>query len=315
MKHLLQAAGCCMLVLLALQCKKSIKTVDGISPEQRKQFISAVEEELRTKGAKVAVYFEPGDIKNTGKGRPSAELRADVFCVADYTLSTSQYDYTFVGDCSGGWTDYESRVYFTLTNNGSYPPPTNPASITIDFTVFASGWTVLSGPNTPTLHYAGAVGNVYTYYFDIDFGALSVDYCDVTDISYNIIVPPTGCPGGSTPVSLNDGANIQLNSFDKCKTVYPVFVNPNISGPGTIGYSGWILACTPCNFYGPAEFDFEYRLVSTSTWTSATRGYFTGPYTISGLSTGFYEVRYRNRKPNPGGCVGPWSAIQTWSIN
>jgi len=107
-------------------------------------------------------------------------------------------------------------------------------------------------------------------------------------------------------------AEMDFSSFNSCQALSPAYVDA--TQPGGIYYFGWALACSPCNFIGTESFDFQYRLQGSSSWNTLTKTYYGGPYFLP-LSSGIYEWRHRNKKISSVSCDGPWSEVQTFTVN
>ena len=284
------------------RCKKNSSGKDQMTEAQQSEFIKFVENEIRTKGVTISVFPD----KSEKQGRSAQE---EGFCVANFTLDVSRYDYSFTGGCGGGWTDYKGKVWFTITRNNAYPPPTAYGSFVDVYWYITESGNVTPHNNVQFTH-VGTTGTTSEYVSDeMDFNGLGHNYCNVTVIANDMEIPPTGCAGGDIPVTQIDGISLTISSFSRCKTLYPAYVNPG--GSGSFSFSGWALACYPCQFYPPQEFEFQYRLQGTSNWTTRTENYFLGPYNVNSLSPGTYEYRHRNKVTSPSSCYGPYSDIKT----
>lgn len=311
------------LVSIFHSCKKEIKSdTEKITEKGSNTFETFFKNELK-KGIKQEYYIDANQVSVTKRTIRSG-AKVETSCLADFDIAITKYDVTFTGSnpdsygCFSTW-DHTATVYFTITQNGSYPPPTNVANI--------QSWVQLSDQNTSTglvtwgLTY---VGHPSTYEYEYktnvidfsNFSGYSLNYCTLNSLYMELIVPPAGCTG--TPISEDITTSIDFtnsNTFDQCKTVNKVYIDASSSGG--IYYGGWNSTCSmPCKLFPPDQFEFQYKTQGSSTWSSAiTQTYSYGGPSFLSLSPGTYDFRYRNKMGSPKNCIGPYSNIETYAVN
>lgn len=145
------------------------------------------------------------------------------------------------------------------------------------------------------------------------------EYCEINLL--NLEVDPTvTCPDNQNySGTISVQANILTDRTNQCKNVAPGFVQPNISGQGTVGLNGYYpcqnTQYNPC-FTLPDQMVFYYRKVGDSDWNNyILNAYLNNATVISGLQAGNYEFKRANKQGTSPFCMGPESDVVTVSIN
>ncbi len=306
-------------LIISIQCKKNADHSATDSQDEKlvraKKFI----ESKLAKGEVVqTVSFQPGQFesKSSGKIIPLENgTRINTFCNATPTLDPVSFSikYTSSAGCSGS-PSYTFKAFLEFSITFSSGVTFN--SLMSNFMTFHLSTTgTYTSPLSVSSTYLGQSGN--TYFFktaDIDLDANGINYCNV-DGFYIEIMPVYSCNG--SPLQSTDVYNTitSITNFSRCQTISPVFAQRTSNTTADI--SGWV-TCTPCNFLGSEQFEFQYRQQGTSTWTTVNYDYYLGPYTIFSLSSGVtYEYRHRNKINTslPGTtapCYGPYSSVGTF---
>jgi|GEM_PF-5515800 len=316
-KHLAkQVLAIFLLALFITGCKKA----DNYKPEPKlsdEEILNKVKElnQKQLEEGKVRMTFTPRSIESGMRVRRSKggevienmELNAPCSIeVIDLVVTSIAVDYAGA-TCTGGGYTYVAKVYFSIRKKTS-TATFNPASVVFDMS--------LSGPNSyfaysslsPT--YLGASGTDLNYVATITFtdpsSGFEFDLSTHLTISGTVLTDCSGTGYWIEPYQIYN-----LTTTEQCKTLSPIFVNPNVYGTKTFSVSGWLLPCgtMPAHFVTPEDFEFQYRKVGDTTWI--TPGWSPGDYSftvhrIDVAEVATYQYRWRNKKSSATSCVGPY---------
>jgi hypothetical protein len=232
-------------------------------------------------------------------------------CIGDLQLElTSAYAQYKNGTCSS-LGDYYMYFSFAVRHAGITFLNANTLPVRIKYTVNGINYTkILTIGNVKA---SRGVTNITTTPIIVN------EYCLINILTMEID-PEVSCPDGQTytgTISVN--ANILADRSDMCKNVAVAFVQPNLSGSGTVGFNG-IIPCSnnqfnPCFAY-PNQVEFQYRKTGNVTWNTVLLSpYLNNATLVSGLQPGTYEFQWRNKQAAAPNCVGPFSEIITRVIN
>jgi hypothetical protein len=316
LKRFLPAALAMAFLSFYASCTKEQKGDDGvkttkISSENLLSKVKAFQEEEMKNGVMVLNrQFSEGEV--VGRIKASGGGQTEASCIGDLQLElTSVYAQYKNGTCSSNG-DYYMYFTFAVRHGGITFLNANNLPVRIKYTA-ANGIDYTKVLTVSNVRSSRGVTNITTAPVIVN------EYCIINMINFEID-PQVSCPDGQTySGTISANINMLANITDMCKNVAVAFVQPNLSGPGTVGLNGYF-PCqanqfNPCYAY-PNQVEFQFRKTGNSTWTTALLSpYLYNATLVSGLQAGTYEFQWRNKQAVAPNCTGPFSEIITRVIN
>ncbi len=276
------------------------------------QKAKAFQEEQMGKGITVFTRkYSEGEITARGKSIATGSQRVNADCIGDLILEVTSVTAQYKNGSCSTIGDYYMSFSFAIKHVGITFNNASTLPITIKYTI--GGVDYSKSLTIQNLKESRTVVNITTAPVIVN------EYCSIGSLSFEVN-PNVTCPDGlNYSGTISASLNIFSDRSDICKNISPVFIEPNVSGPGSVGLNGYFLCgnsqFNPC-FALAEKMEFQYRLVGASSWNTYTLNpYLDNAYSLNNISAGDYEFMWRNIKVTSPICTGPFSDIIVVTIN